>query len=544
MYTILLVDDEALERAAWKYMVEKYYSGFIKIIGEAKNGNEAVDLAKMLTPDIILMDVKMPGIDGIKASSLIKDFLPQTKIIVISAYDDFSYAQDSLKFGAADYLLKPIQLEEMLGVIRQQITDLEKEKESLEEESLLHERLQKMIPYIKIGFIAGWLEGELRTEVEIQERADFLGISPLPQQVMVANIDHFRKQTSGKTEHERQILKQKIYEEISKATEDFNQGLCIPHTGDKYVILIFPKENESREQMRKRSLRLAESTRRQIEENPFIHATITVGIGRHYPKNTDLPFSYQEALRALEHRLYTGSNQVIHIDDVLPLDDEIPNYPFAIEKELVTYTRLGDLEQAQYWLNILLDKIITKTNKQPELLKMRLLELLFILSREAIESGASYSEITRGSYSYLKDLQQIEDFHELREWVNNMVEHLIKLVQYSHHTRQQDIPQRVVIYMHQHYMEDIALEEIAGVFYLTPSYLSRIFKQAYGVNFIDYLTCLRLDEAKKLLTTTLDPINSIAKRVGYNDHKYFSTVFKKNESCTPSEYRRKVFLCS
>ncbi len=544
MYTILLVDDEVLEREVWKYILEKHCSSLIRVIGEAKTGNEAMELAKRFTPDIILMDVKMPGMDGIKAGNLIKEFLPKTKIIVISAYDDFTYAQNSLKFGAADYLVKPVRPEEMLAVIRKQIMDLEKEKKQLEEESLLHERLQKMMPYIKMGFITGWLAGEMKTETEIQERADFLGISSLPQQVMVVNIDHFRKLTNVKKEHERQILKQKIYEEISKIIEDANQGLCIPFTGDKYTILIFPEKNENQEQMRKRSLRLAESIRRKIEENPFIHTTVTVGVGRHYQKSTDLPFSYREALRALEHRLYTGSNQVIHIDDVLPLDDEIPNYPFTIEKELATYTRLGDLEQTRCCLKKLLEEFITKTNKQPDLLKMRLLELLVVLSREAIESGANYNEIARENFSYFQDLQQINDFHELQEWVTNKIECLIRSVQISHHARQQDIPQKAARYINQHFMEDITLEEVAGVFFLSPCYLSRIFKQAHGMTFIDYLTRVRLDNAKILLKSTQDPINSIAKRVGYNDPKYFSTVFKKNEGCSPSEYRQRLLSCT
>ena len=108
MYTILLVDDEVLEREVWKYILEKHCSSLIRVIGEAKTGNEAMELAKRFTPDIILMDVKMPGMDGIKAGNLIKEFLPKTKIIVISAYDDFTYAQNSLKFGAADYLVKPV----------------------------------------------------------------------------------------------------------------------------------------------------------------------------------------------------------------------------------------------------------------------------------------------------------------------------------------------------------------------------------------------------------------------------------------------------
>jgi two-component system response regulator YesN len=121
LYSILIVDDEVLERSGWKMIIQRYLSDRVCAAGEAKNGREAVELAWKTKPDIILMDVKMPGIDGIEASKAIKKFLPDVKIIIISAYDDFAYAHEAIQLRAVNYLLKPVQRGDMLSVIDRQL---------------------------------------------------------------------------------------------------------------------------------------------------------------------------------------------------------------------------------------------------------------------------------------------------------------------------------------------------------------------------------------------------------------------------------------
>ncbi len=538
MYSVMLVDDEILERQGWRQILEKHRSGSVRVVGEARSGKEAVELAKRNKPDLILMDVKMPGLDGIKAGRLIREFHPGVKILVISAYDEFSYAQEALKFGAVNYLLKPVQPAEMLEIIDQQLSALEHERKEKEEEETLQAMFQKAMPYIKIGFIFEWLSGNVKLAEEIRERAEFLDIKPLPQLVMVVNIDNFLQMTTGKKEIERQILKQKIYQKITELTAESPRSQCIPLQGDKYGVLVTPGENESPEKQRRRAARLAETIRRQIEKDPFIPATVTIGIGRVYSEGTSLHLSYQEALRALEHKLYTGGNQVIHIDDVLPFDERIPSYPFQLERELISSVRIGNMEHARNCLAKLLDDLLSKANSHPELLKTRVLELLIVLSRQAIESGADTEEVARQNFNYSQELRQKENLNELRAWIFDRVEQLIKLVQDCRNLRQQDIMKKITAYIHHNYHRDITLEEVAGAVFLSPCYLSRIFKQAQGVNFIDYLTHVRLEKAKILLESNSDSITQIARKVGYQDPKYFSTVFKKHEGCTPSEYRR------
>ncbi len=541
MYSVMLVDDEILERQGWRWIIEKHCSERVRVVAEAKTGIEAVEQARRARPDIIFMDVKMPGMNGIQASRLIREFLPGVRIVVISAYDEFSYAQEALEVGAESYLLKPVRPAEMVDIINKQIGELEKEKDKRKEEEALREIVQKMMPYIKLGFVFELLEGNIKDITKIRERAEFLGIQELPQVVMLINIDNFLQYTKDKEEIERQILKQKVFEKIASITEEWHQSFCVPLQGDKYGVLVAPRPGESPEELRKQTARLAEAIRRQIEEDPFIPVTVTIGIGRAYPDVTCLQLSYKEAQRALEYKLFTGGNQVIHIDDVLPFDERIHSYPFALEKELMLNVRVGDGEGARQCLRKLLDELFSRANNHLGVLKTQVLQLLLVLSRQATESGADPEEVARQSFNYFRELEEEKDLFELREWIIAKVGDLIKLVDEARSLRCQDIMKKVLAYIHQNYNRDLSLEDVAGAVYISPCYLSRIFKQTQGLNFIDYLTSVRLENAKHLLRTTSESIAEIAKKVGYRDPKYFSRVFKKYEGCSPGEYRKSNF---
>ncbi len=522
-------------------IIDKYLSDRICIVGEAKNGKEAVELAWKTQPDIILMDVRMPGLDGIMASKAIKKFLPEVKIIIISAYDDFAYAHEAIQLRAVNYLLKPVQRGDMLDIIDRQLTELDNERRRKAEEEELREALQSMMPYIKIGFIFELLAGNIKSTAKINERAEFLGIKQLPQVVLVANIDNFVQHTRNKKEIQRQVLKQKIFERIKEAAREFLESICIPSQEDKFVILLGPQiEDELPEKLRRRAERLGETIRREIENDPFINTTVTIGIGRVYTSIEHLHFSYEDALRALEYKFYTGGNQVIHIDDVIPYDERVHSYPYTEEKKLITSFRIGDRERALQQLEVLLDELLSRINNDPLLIKTRLLQILMVLSHQAIESGADPDEVSKLDLSCAQALQSIENLNELREWTVSKVEELIRLICESRNQRQEITIKKVVDYIHQNYNRDINLEEVAEAVYFSPCYLSRVFKQMLKVNFIDYLTQIRLEKAKMFLKDTNYSISDIGKKVGYQDPKYFSTLFKKNVGCTPSEYRRRI----
>lgn len=175
----------------------------------------------------------------------------------------------------------------------------------------------------------------------------------------------------------------------------------------------------------------------EIENDPFINTTVTIGIGRVYTSIEHLHFSYEDALRALEYKFYTGGNQVIHIDDVIPYDERVHSYPYTEEKKLITSFRIGDRERALQQLEVLLDELLSRINNDPLLIKTRLLQILMVLSHQAIESGADPDEVSKLDLSCAQALQSIENLNELREWTVSKVEELIRLICESRNQRQE-----------------------------------------------------------------------------------------------------------
>lgn len=205
MYKLMIVDDEPLERQVIKEFVKQNKS--INIIKEACDGKEAIKKAYVEKPDIIFMDIKLPEMNGIKASTVIKESLPYTKIVIISAYDDFSYIQEAFKFGAKNFLLKPVQKKELLKLVEQLVIELDKERVDMNEEEHFSELLEEMKPYIKQGFALELFDNKIASIKELEEKANYLGIKELPELTMIVDIDNYQNLTAKKKRNSKTVFK-------------------------------------------------------------------------------------------------------------------------------------------------------------------------------------------------------------------------------------------------------------------------------------------------------------------------------------------------
>lgn len=183
-YKAMICDDEPLEREVFSMIVDK--TGLpIEVICDAKNGNDAINKAKEFQPDIIFMDVKMPGIDGITAAKEIITFLPNVKLIIITAYDEFEYLKEALKLGVIEYLLKPVTPEEVETVARKVIEIFENERLNEKREEETRKIIQDMSKIIKTGILAAKILGCFFEEEVSDIEMKYLGIQSLPNSVLI-----------------------------------------------------------------------------------------------------------------------------------------------------------------------------------------------------------------------------------------------------------------------------------------------------------------------------------------------------------------------
>lgn len=532
MIKLLVVDDEVLTRTILRKIIEENFpSDEVKVIGEAKNGTETIVLIDSHRPDIVLMDIKLPGLSGLEVTQEIKKVYPHMKIIMITAYDKFEFAQKAVQLGAYDYILKPCLAENLLPVINNAMRDIRIERQKKLDEDELKEKLREVMPFIKISLGYDLLSGTGFKNNDLRSRLEFVGEKGLPSMVMVAYIDQFMESGWECSEAEKQHLKNQVYQSINETLCGTN-SFSLPLSRDEFVIYIVDEE-KAPEQVKNEALQIAENIRAAVENNTEV--TVTIGVGNYY-NIEKLHRSYKEASQAYQlGSFFLGSNYVIHSGQIEGLMHNKNRYPLNLEPLLIDSIKIGDLKDAIIAGHDIIKSLLANNSLQST--KYYLNGLITILSRTVAGTEGSFKDLSEQNIIYLTKLARIDSDKDLYNWLEEVVEsHINYHFQKSTETATNAV-RRVLEYIEENYHREITLHDISGVLYINPVYFCRLFKAKMGVTFIEHLTQFRLKKAKELLTFTNLDIREIAEKVGFSNANYFSRVFKKHKNMTPSSYR-------
>ena len=536
MFKILVADDEYLERKALSIILgEKSGIDDIEIVGEAGDGNEVVKLAKEKNPDIIFMDVKMPGMDGLKAIKLIKENLDHTKFVILTAYDEFEYVQEALSLGIEEYLLKPVKPQKVRKLVRKLINKIQSSKKDEKIRKQMREKLNMVMPYIKMSFVFDLVFLNIDTIEEIKSRTEFFDIEELPSAVMIADIDQFARSTVNEDELKRQLHKKEVFSVIKNFEKKYKSLMVVPMSSDEIIILYFGEEIYKNERIKKWLKKVAKEISQEVKNKTEF--TITIGIGSYYNDPRLVDRSYHEALGAIRNSLLVGEGSAVHWEDIKNRDFHEIAYPYDIESRLVEKFKSRKVNHLSELVDTLFNSWQIDESFNSILVKSRMMELLGVLSRSAVEVGANFKDISPLNYKFTQELFKVNNQEQMKNWLNTVLIKLSEKIDNFGADFKEKIIYNGVKYVQSNYTEDITLTEAAEAASLSTHYFSRIFKKEMGCTFKSYLTQLRIEEAKRRLNKKNVNIAIIAKEIGYNDPSYFSKVFKKYEGVSPSEYR-------
>jgi AraC-like DNA-binding protein len=264
---------------------------------------------------------------------------------------------------------------------------------------------------------------------------------------------------------------------------------------------------------------------------------VTVVIGRLTEQAGDVPAVLEQARQAARFRDMQMSLQVIDMEDVIPVARSTAQYPFAAEKELLQMMRLGLEQEAYAQLDCFVDEVEGSADWEMTV-RQSLFQLVYGIRYMFIESGFHHHPLLAGG-DLLEDMLSVQETAALKKWVrSHIIVPYMQQFQELQNGRTRRQVEQVIRLMNDRYGEDLSLDECAKETAANPFALSRSFKQVTGLNFVDYLTRVRIDKAKELLLTTGMKVNEIAERVGYQ-HSYFNKIFKGSESITPTQFRDK-----
>ncbi|MGI6065864.1 MAG: response regulator [Bacillota bacterium] len=537
MLKIMIVDDEPLERQAIRMILENYRPKY-RIVGEAGDGEEAVEVARRVKPEVILLDIKMPGLSGIEVAHILRPELPSTRLVIVSAYGEFDYAKQAVTLGISEYLLKPVDTEELVVLLDRLYEEIKAEQESVEEMEKLRAALQDVMPLIRVGFVMDVINGSLTNEEETRARAELLGIHQPLRVVLHIWIDNLTGHHSYRSELENQILQKQIQEVVQEVLCDWPGALEVPVGNGQYVVLLPADISLSEEKLKEATQQLGDNICCLVRSRTG--ATVTVGIGRPAKRSEGLAFSHAQALAAGEYRALYGGDQAIHADDVMAASGAPSLLKQENGKSMALAIRMGDGEKVRQSFLGLWSQMLQEEEFHPADVRMKLLEVTALASRAAVEGGVDSEQV--GVFSFPSELQEgsVDGLTEIRDQVVRWLDDLVARVRASREFRNSNLVEKAIQYVDENYHQELSLEDVARQVYLSPCYFSRLFKQVKGLSFSEYLTQVRMEEARRLLLHTDLLVSEIATRVGYRDARYFSQVFKKAEGSTPVNFRRDI----
>lgn len=527
MYKIMLADDEGIVIDSLKFIIEKEF-GDTCTIEAAKTGRSVIELAERFRPDIAIMDIQMPGINGIDAMKEIQTFSRNTIFIVMSAYDKFDYAQEAINLGVLEYITKPMNRDKITGVLKRAMAVIDEEREKRSNDLLIRERMETIVPIIENGLIYNILFQEHFAE-DVENFKSLLGISE-NYGYMIVFVSGEEQQGSHMTNAVGATVRiQNCYGEIRELVREYFPGVMGAVMANKVAMLIPSQEEKmdynERIELIERARELVRKMRKKLDVN------FRIGIGSIKPFEKQLE-SYNEAINALLQT--TGS--VSHADD-LPLSCVYEdNYPIDLEKELFDAVGKGDSNLAREIAARFFEWM--EDNYPDSLMDIRLKVLEFVLWSEhlAYESGGM-SYRFKAREDWLPVLMQMEECRELKEWFLDKVTTASRNVATKREEKSVSLVEKAKTYIDEGFSRDLSLDEVSREFNISPYYFSRVFKDETGKNFIEYLTQVRMEKAKELLQDKELSMKEICVKVGYGDPNYFSRSFKKNVGVTPTEYR-------
>lgn len=531
MYKFLLVDDDAIIREGIRDNISWDKLGF-NFIDESEDGNQAIKAIDKYKPDVILTDICMPFLDGLELANYISERLPKTKIILITGYDKFDYAQKAVKLNVCDFILKPITPDELINVLKKVKLDLDKEKASNRKLKNLKKKLNESFPILRERFLNKIIYGKL-TPDEIKKRLKYFSIDFRYSfySIIVVDIDISNELKLNVNDDMYELLLD-IFDFCIQFIKNSNLDGQVFCNNDGYIIIII---NEvSSDILNNKKLSVTENIRRAVEKT--FETTITLGIGTNCNGLDEIPISFQNAITALDYRFLLGTNQILCYDDLIKTQSIESLFKKEWDKEIALSLKTNKQDEAKTLIHEMIKNLKTSmiSIEKCKICLQKIIALIYnILNEFSINEIEVFGKI-KNTFLYISKFKTLD---KLELWLIEIIEKIHNSIK----EKKIDFGKNKILsaenFIKENYNnEKMTLSSICFHLCMSKSRFSPLFKKYTGMTFIEYLTSVRIEKSMELLKTTSFKSYEIAYKVGFSDPHYFSLIFKKINSITPSEF--------
>jgi len=517
MYSLLIVDDEEIVRRGLAETLDWESLGF-RVSGTAGNGREALEILEDAGADAVLADIRMPRMSGLELAAEIRVKHPDTRVVILSGYDDFEYARTAIEQDVFSYLLKPLREERAMEVFSRLKISLDGERaDSADRKQGRKTRLRELLRNI------------LETGTAGDDFSRILG-GPFPGGCVMMLDSCPEGETLSLQERWHGYIP-RFLDELESMNSSLVASLL---NGDRLAILLMSRPEELSDSAESIFLDI----RRRGRE--FGNMGFTAAVGEAVDEISGIAASGKEAWTLLSHALYLGKNRLItqkdiHEEQVLRL----PDWKGEAERFIDIMTSRDESSLIDRT-----DKIFSSMRdacpRDSKPLKTWFRNFFYALDRVLRERGYAPEAILGSIDQLIDSLALCRTIGDMRDIFYSRALMGLEVTSRVSDTSVHRVVRHAIDALQARYAEDVGLETIADELGVSAPYLSRLFKSEMGVNFKEYLTRIRLDKAREGLRNTNNRIYEIAYSVGYPDQKYFCEIFKKRTGMTPREYRKDV----
>lgn len=536
MVKLFLAEDEIAMREGIKRNIPWESIG-VEFCGEASDGELAWPQILEQKPDIVITDIKMPFMDGLQLAGLIRRELPDTRIVILSGYSEFEYAQEALRIGVTEYLLKPITPRQLREVIEKLAASLEEEKQKKEERiDWLEEEKREKSEYDRRTLFKMLLSGSMSSHA-ILEKADEMGLrlgAPYYGLLLLYVMPEENGHGQEKTEE--------LFDAIGQGAEAY---YVFEHSMDSVAILMTGKTEDEIKEM---ADHIREKTAAFLEETGDLHYFFS--LGRIVSHLSQIHQVYHEAYRAASSRFFLSPDRVVKPDRPIhqllardnpkPIDTDEALQKGNLRSIWENFMRTGTLQEAEDFVEDAFSSIGEANASSILFLNYLTMDCYFSMVRFLRELGRDPDEVNKNIGDINVVIGALTSSEDAKKYLVSYLEEVIRQRDSSTSSRNDQIIETALSYIDSNFTDgSMSLQTTAAFAGLSPNRFSTLFSHEMGMTFIEYLIGKRMERACELLMTTDMKGFEIAYASGYNDPHYFSSTFKKLKGMSPMEYRKR-----
>lgn len=536
MYKVLLVDDEALIREAISENIQWEEMGFA-FMGACENGRQAMEAIEKEQPDLLLTDINMPFVDGMELTKFVYENYPDTKVIIISGFDEFEYAKNAVKYQVLEYILKPITPTEFTETLLRVKKMFDERRKSQRDMKKIRSAYVSNLPMVQGRYLYHLLNGtadfskvsEKQEELRLNLRANFYNTALVEGDSLEPFISQYENVKD-------ELALFAIYNITAEIVTEEKVGLAFQGMDEKTVILFMGEEEK---ELKKRIKEVLPMVRQAIEQ--FLNIQTTVAVGKMVSSVEELQDSFTKTKSALEYKFMLGGNQMIDAEEYEEIRNSVKHVDiFEWAAQIAASIRTNRIEEVHEKTDRFIEQLrISYANKSRSFVYVQNLVLSVINLLELPEELEE--EIYEQEKNFMNQISRCENLDEVAKRIHETFKFIgnVMLKQRDSYGKRQAM--LALDYIEKNYADSsVTLNSVCTALAMSTSYFSSIFKNYTGETFIECLTKRRMEKAKLLLEHGNMKNYEIAEAVGYSDAHYFSIAFKKAVGKTPTEYAKEV----